>query len=304
MLQDRGAAVSFPSLADGGGREEASSSGMDSSAEGYSSVNGQSVDRSSPVGRSAIGSSPVGHSFAVGRSPLDGRPVWSTGHPQLDAALPHGGLPIGTVAEILYTESGAGAMRLAMGIAPTPSLPDSLLPSRLIVLIDSSGDFYPPAAFALGVDPRRLLIVRPPTLREAVWATDQCLRSSAVGVVVAALPRLEPATSRRLQLAARSNRTLGLIVRPARGCQKTFAAVRMLIEGRENGHQVTLIKVREGTPAPNPIPIHLYDEAGDETIPVPVSAVSADRTADHVRDRTGDFACDPGADAVRQRASA
>ena len=98
------------------------------------------------------------------------------------------------------------------------------------MVMDAVGDFYPPAAWAMGVDPDRLLIVRPGTLENCGWAMDLCLRCSAVEIVVATLPHLETTLSRRLQLAAESGGSVGLILRPAQRCEKTFAAIRMLIE--------------------------------------------------------------------------
>ncbi len=108
--------------------------------------------------------------------------------------------------------------------------PQSAIDRRMVVMVDTVGDFYPPAAWAMGVDPDRLLILRPKTIKDTWWAVDLCLRCSAVGVVVATLPRLETAMSRRLQLAAESGGTVGLILRPAQRCEKTFAAIRMLVE--------------------------------------------------------------------------
>ena len=97
-----------------------------------------------------------------------------------------------------------------------------------MVVVDLARTFYPPAAAAWGVDLDRLIVVRPKSARDALWAAVQSLRSPAVAAVWAALDRIDDRAFRRLQLAAQSARAVGLIVRPAsaRG-QPTWADVRL-----------------------------------------------------------------------------
>lgn len=197
----------------------------------------------------------------------------------LDRALPHGGLPAGAVTEIYWTTPGSGATTLAFRIARAVAGP-----SRAVLLVDTRGDFYPPAAWQLGLDPHQLLVVRTRQVRSALWALDQALRCRAVAVVIAMLDELANADSRRLQLAAEVGGNVGLLLRPGADRSRSFAAVQMLVEPvlAESGFQVplsgttsgtdprirrsrccrlTLIKVREGTPA-NPIVVDLDHETG------------------------------------------
>ncbi|MGL4514144.1 MAG: ImuA family protein [Lacipirellulaceae bacterium] len=85
-----------------------------------------------------------------------------------------------------------------------------------LVVVDSQGTFYPPAAIAWGVDARRLLVVRPTTPGDALAAVEQSLRSPAVGAVWASLGRLGGKEFRRLLLAAEAGEALGVLVRSAR----------------------------------------------------------------------------------------
>ena len=101
---------------------------------------------------------------------------------------------------------------------------------RCLVLVDTTKDFYPPAAWQHGIAFDRLIVIRTNHWQEAFWAVDQSLRCRAVATVIATLPPLDERRSRRLQLAAKSSGCLGLILRPARGRTKSFAAVRILIE--------------------------------------------------------------------------
>lgn len=60
----------------------------------------------------------------------------------------------------------------------------------------------------------RVLLVDAPAGPPRLWAIDQALRSSAVAAVVADASALDMASSRRLQLAAETGRSLGLLTRP------------------------------------------------------------------------------------------
>jgi hypothetical protein len=98
----------------------------------------------------------------------------------------------------------------------------------VLVVIDRSQTFYPPAAAAWGVDLERLIVVQPQDARDELWAAVQALRSPVVAALWARIDRLESRAFRRLQLAAEAGRTLGALVRPpsARG-QPSWADVRL-----------------------------------------------------------------------------
>jgi len=117
--------------------------------------------------------------------------------------------------------------------SPPRSLCRSVASSLPIVLIDTHGDFYPPAAEAFGISLDRLIVLRVRRAKDALWAAEQSLRSPAVGAVIAPLNDLDERDSRRLQLAAERSGCLGLILRPAHRRAKSFAAVQMLVESDE-----------------------------------------------------------------------
>lgn len=233
-----------------------------------------------------------------------------TGLDPLDQTLPDGGLPIGAVTEILCGAPGLGATSLALRTAHRAAAD-----GRTVVVVDPEGDFYPPAAIPCGMDLDRLLVIRPRRAPDALWAVDQSLRCPAIAAVVAWLDRLRPEQSRRLQLAAEAGKGLGLILKPATGREKSFAAVRMLMEpvaaeaaenrfpvksipptareasdgipgdGDGSGRSVrlcriTVLKVREGMPG-EPFIVGLDDEAGF----VPIPAVPSDRPSEPARRR-------------------
>jgi protein ImuA len=167
------------------------------------------------------------------RSPIDERPI-STGISALDRLLPAGGLRRGTLVEYLSPAAASGAGLLALSAAR-----EACREGRALVVLDhppptrsasegiSAGHFYPPAAVAWGIDLARMLVLRPATTADALWAFDQALRCPGVGAVFARYSRLASREFRRLQLAAESGGTVGLLLRPAtaRG-QPTWAGVR------------------------------------------------------------------------------
>ena len=136
---------------------------------------------------------------------------------------PAGGLRHGMLVEWVgvFGESGAAML--------------SLLGSReacreggVLVVIDRSQTFYPPAAAAWGIDLERLIVVRPHSARDELWAAVQALRSPVVAALWTSIERLDSRAFRRLQLAAEAGRTLGVFVRPAGARrQPSWADVRL-----------------------------------------------------------------------------
>jgi len=166
------------------------------------------------------------------RPPEDERPI-STGSPALDGLLPAGGLRRGTLVEYLAAEGGNGAGTLGVSAAR-----EACQEGRALVVVEprseiGGGRFYPGAATGWGIDLARVLVLRPASDADAVWALDQALRCRGVGAVWAACDRLDVRDFRRLQLAAECGGTLGLLIRPARlRGQPTWADVQWQISPR------------------------------------------------------------------------
>lgn len=165
-----------------------------------------------------------------------------TGLERLDAALPGGGVPNGAMTEIYSEAPGVGALTLALRIAASALFAGRSIPNRQsaidnrqlsasIIFLDAWGDFYPPAVEGFGIDPESLVVIRGVSQRDAFWAVDQCLRCSTVAAVIAPLSRLDERESRRLQLAAESSGAVGLLLRSGQPRGRSFAAVRLLLEG-------------------------------------------------------------------------
>lgn len=125
----------------------------------------------------------------------------------------------GGTAEICGAESAA--LTLAVWLAARRAGPT--------VLIDPSGEVYPHALTALGLDAQRMVTIRPPEGRLALWAAEQSLRCSAVAATLCRLgPRLTTTAARRLKLAAEVGGGLGLVVRQS-AREPPFSDVRLVV---------------------------------------------------------------------------
>jgi hypothetical protein len=136
----------------------------------------------------------------------------ASGCPGLDRLLPGGGYEPGSLVEWFGSGSGGAAGSLAM-FSAIPAMREG----KALVVIDWNSHFYPPAAAALGIDLKRLIVVRPQSREDGWWSLDQALRCTAVGAVWSALPdEMDDRVARRLQLAAEAGGSLGLFVRNMR----------------------------------------------------------------------------------------
>ena len=152
--------------------------------------------------------------------------AFSTGCSALDRCLPSGGYDPGTVVEYLQASTASGATSLAL----TAAREAMAATGRFCLLVDWREQFYPPAAAALGMDLKRIVIARPRTLADRLWAIDQALRSPAIAAVVAEVEQMDDRAARRLQLAAERGGGLGLLVRGAAARQQpSWAAVQWLV---------------------------------------------------------------------------
>ncbi len=131
------------------------------------------------------------------------RPI-STGYPQLDAFLPHHGWCWGTLVEWIAFGEGGGTKTIALA-----TLAPLLRDGGVLVVVDPTRRFYPPAVLGFGIPLDSVVVVHPPNEAEAFWAMGQILAGGEGIVVWADLPRCKPAVYRRLQLAAEQSGTLG-----------------------------------------------------------------------------------------------
>jgi len=190
-----------------------------------------------------------------------------SGFASLDALLPGGGWPLGALTEVLIAREGVGALRLVI-----PALAQLSADDRWLAWVAPPYIPYAPALAAAGVNLSRVLLVHPPergqARRDALWAAEQALRSGTCGAVLMWLPQdIDDRQLRRLQLAAESGGSWGLLFRPhAAAATPSPAALRLLVEPAGDEVAVHVLKRRGGWPT-GPVYLEL-----DHALAVPPSA--------------------------------
>jgi hypothetical protein len=160
----------------------------------------------------------------------------------LDTLLPSGGVRQGSLIEWIGDDAARGAVTLSLVAAQQVHRE-----KRPIVLIDSRHDIFAWALKNLGFDLSRLLMVRPSSPKEALWACEQALLCDAVGLVWARIDQLNTVSFRRLQLAARASSSIGFLVRDHTALRySSWADARLSIKprpscGMSHGYRVEAI---------------------------------------------------------------
>ncbi len=168
----------------------------------------------------------VRHLEISGRTTSEQARPLSSGCQAMDRYLPGGGYQNGTIVEYLRVQPACGANYLALSAA-REAMNASL---GFLVVVDLAQQFYPPAAVALGIDLQRLVLVRPKSSADALWAIDQSLRCSAVAAVLAEVDQMDDRAARRVQLAAEQGGGLGLLIRGAAArSQPSWAEVQWIV---------------------------------------------------------------------------
>jgi hypothetical protein len=177
------------------------------------------------------------------------RPVWSTGKSSLDARLPGGGWPTASLIEVLLDDTGFGEVQLFL-----PALVESqrrVGDVPWLVWIAPPHEPYAPALAQQGIELSRLLVVRPTSANEALWAAEQALGSGVCSAVLLWLKGTDDRWLRRLKLAAEAGGALGVLFRPERHrFESSPASLRLVITKGEHATRLDLLKVQGGRPGP------------------------------------------------------
>lgn len=161
-----------------------------------------------------------------------------TGFPSLSNQLVGNGWPTGTLIELLVQQPGVGEMRLL-----APAL--AKVANRQIFMIQPP---HPPQIMALaglGIEPTNVLWVKSRTSADALWATEQVLRSGSVGGVLLWAPQIRPESLRRLHLSAGAGETLLWLLRPLSAAQDPSPSpLRLSVRPARGGITVEFVKRR------------------------------------------------------------
>ena len=127
------------------------------------------------------------------------------GIPEIDGALPGGGLRPGCVHEIAGDEAATGFCAALLGRVPGAEGP--------LLWLARKHDLYLPGLVRYGIEPGRLLVVSGLRRRtDVLWAMEEALRCGALGGVVAEVEAVDMTASRCLMLAAEDSGVPGLVL--------------------------------------------------------------------------------------------
>jgi cell division inhibitor SulA/protein ImuA len=179
----------------------------------------------------------------------------STGFRALDARLPGGGWPLATLVELLVPAAGVGEIRLLL--PALRSLTAAGREPRWVAWLAPPHLPYAPALADAGLDPARMLVVRPRAGIDRLWAMEQALRSGACAAVLGWAGEARDPMLRRLKLAAEEGGTPAFLLRPAaHRCEATPAALRLALAARDYGLDVEVLKSRSGPARIERLPVH------------------------------------------------
>jgi hypothetical protein len=172
-----------------------------------------------------------------------------TGFRALDARLPGGGWPLATLIELLLPAAGVGEIRLLLPALKRLAMVEDAAP-RWVAWLAPPHLPYAPALADAGLDPARMLVVRPRAGSDRLWAMEQALRSGACAAVLCWAGTADGTALRRLKLAAEEGGTPAFLLRPvAHRGDGSPATLRLALAAREFGLDVEILKSRGGAPA-------------------------------------------------------
>ncbi|MCF6434120.1 translesion DNA synthesis-associated protein ImuA [Pseudoalteromonas sp. MMG022] len=163
----------------------------------------------------------------------------STCIPLLDIKL-QGGLPKRGMVEV-QADNGIGELQIW--------LPYLQQHQHLIVFINPPGCVNAHQFYHLGFEHKQLLVINTGTEIDALWAAEQCLKSSACSVVLLWQSALSIAQAKRLQLASEQGGCTLFLYRPR--CEQKFSLPVVLclqLTGHPHGIAVQIKKQRGGWP--------------------------------------------------------
>jgi protein ImuA len=173
--------------------------------------------------------------------------VVASGFAALDAELPGGGWPVGSLVEVMQARPGQHAWRLLL-----PALAQAAQAQRgPVVLVAAPFEPFAPGLQAQGLPSQQLLRVQADKPAARLWAAEQALHCADVVAVLAWLPQAHANELRRLHMAAQQHAKLLFVFRGLDARQDSCARLRLAVEGAR-AMEVRFLK-RRGPPLLQPL---------------------------------------------------
>ncbi len=169
----------------------------------------------------------------------------STGFAQLDAILPGRGWPERGLMEVITPHWGMGELQLLI-----PLMRSIVEQGKWILWISPPYLLYAPALVQAGINTDQVLVVKLDTsCKDALWSMEKALQTENCGLVLAWQNWLPAKVLRRLQLAADTGDTLGVLFKH-HDSEHSPSPIRLKIQDSYsedagfNESEVTVIKAR------------------------------------------------------------
>jgi len=128
----------------------------------------------------------------------------------VEAAFPNGVFPLGTVHELVCanTEQAAACGGFVSGV-----LSILMQNGGACLWISLSGNLFPGALKAFGMEPDRVIFVNLTRDKEVLWVMEEALKCAGLAAVIGEMREIDFKQSRRLQLAVEQSRVTGFVLR-------------------------------------------------------------------------------------------
>lgn len=189
--------------------------------------------------------SPVGTRELVGLGPVE-------------AAFPNGVFPLGTVHELVC---GNTEQATACGGFVTGLLSVLMQNGGACLWIGLSGNLFPSALKAFGVEPDKIIFINLLRNKDVLWVMEEALKCAGLAAVIGEVREMDFKQSRRLQLAVEQSHVTGFVLRnTSKKMGSTSCAARWQIKPLPSEPvdglpglgfprwQVDLLRVRNGQP--------------------------------------------------------
>lgn len=170
--------------------------------------------------------------------------VLTSGFAELDAVLPGGGWPCGSLSEVLVPQFSVAELRLLAHVIATQTRM-----GRTVALVGPSLAPHAPGLRHEGVDEQHLVWVDVDTPRDRLWATEQLVKAGTFGAIVSWLPHVRAEQIRRLQVLSSRCKGPVFLCRPEIAARDSSAApLRVVVRAQTDWQLAVSVPKRKGAP--------------------------------------------------------
>lgn len=168
-------------------------------------------------------------------------PGLPSGYDALDACLPWQGWPANAIAEVINPHWGSGELQLVL-----PLLRQLSQARKWILWVSPPYLPYAPGLLRAGIDPAQIVVVhsQPPlSAIDTLWSIEKALQSDSSALVLAWPQQLQAKHLRRLQLAASTGKTLGILFHQ-KHIRHSPAVLQLSAQTTDDNLNISVLKAR------------------------------------------------------------